>query len=159
MLIRFGALAALVGLGLGAILRVALGRRRFGTLLVIAHLPILYHLVRVALAGVDAGLPNSWTLAFVGAGLLLMLLGIAFGRAAIARRPLLAAATPLIVLAVQLLGPTLIYNGRLAQAVVSLDSLATFAYALATIFFVATLVPFVPPPVSGPRLPRLPWQR
>ena len=81
MLIRFGALAALVGLGLGAILRVALGRRRFGTLLVIAHLPILYHLVRVALAGVDAGLPNSWTLAFVGAGLLLMLLGIAFGRA------------------------------------------------------------------------------
>ena len=92
-------------------------------------------------------------------GLVLMLLGIIVGRAAIARRPLLAAASPLIVAALQLLGPTLIYNGRLAQAVVNLDSLATFAYLIATIFFVAILVPFVPPPVQGPRVPRLPWQR
>ena len=159
MLIRLGALAALVGLGLGAILRVALGRRRFGTLLVIAHLGIIYHLVRVGLAGYRAGLPDGWTLAFVAAGVVLMLLGIVLGRAAIARRPWLAAASPAIVAAVHLLGPTLVYNGMLAQAVVNLDSIATFAYLVAVIFFVAVLVPFAPPPVQAPRMPRLPWQR
>lgn len=159
MLIRFGALAALVGLGLGALLRLVLGRRRFGALLLVAHLPIIYHLVRVGLAGRMAGLPDAWTLAFTGAGLLLMLLGIVLGRASVARRPWLAAFMPAIVAAIYLLGPALIYNGRLAQAVVALDSIATFAYLLATILFVAVLVPFAPPPVAGPRLPRMPWQR
>lgn len=159
MLIRFGALAALVGLGLGALLRLLLGRRRFKTLLVIAHLPLVYHVARVSLAGRAAGLPGSWTLIFGAAGLLLMVIGMLLGRALVERRPWFAAMVPAIVAALYLLGPALIYNSRLAAAVVALDSLTTFGYLLATILLVAVLLPFAPPPVKGPRLPRAPWRR
>lgn len=155
MLIRFGALAALVGLGVGALLRLLLGRRRFPLLLTLAHLPLLYHLVRVALAGRRAGVDDTWTLAFVAAGLLLLLVGIFLGRALVGRRPWLAAVMPALVAALYLLGPTVIYNSRLAVAVVALDSLTSFAYILSTILFVALLLPFAPPPAKGPRLPRV----
>lgn len=159
MLIRFGALMALVGLGLGALLRLALGRRRFALLVVVAPLPVLYHLFRVSAAGASAGVPATWTLAFMGAGLVLMVAAMLLGRAMVRRRPWLAVAMPGIFAAVYLLGPALIYNWRLAQEVVALDSIATFAYVLATIFVVAILVPFAPPPATGPKLPRMPWQR
>lgn len=159
MLIRFGALAALVGLGFGALLRLLLGRRRFGTLVVSAQLPLLYHLVRVALAGRRAGVEDVWTLGFVGAGLLLLLAGMLSGRLLIDRRPWLAAFVPGIVAAVYLLVPTVIYNSRLASAVMSLDSLTTFGYLLATIFLVAMLLPFAPAPVSNLRLPRVRGRR
>lgn len=159
MLVRFGALMALVGLGVGGLLRLALGRRRFGLLVVIAHLPVLYHVLRLTAAGTRAGLPDAWTLALAGSGLLLMLAGMLFGRASTRRRPWLAAAMPALVAVVYLVGPALLYNAQLARAVVALDSITTFAYVLATVFMVAALLPFAPPPVSGPRLPRLPWRR
>lgn len=158
MLIRFGALAALAGLGVGAVLRVALGRRRFALLVVIAHLPLLYHLARVGAAGNRAGLPTSWTAALAGAGLLLMLLGMLVGRASATRRPWLAVVTPGLVAAVYLLLPVLLYNLQLTRSAVNLDSVATYAYVLAAVFMVALLVPFAPPPVTTPRLPRMPWQ-
>ncbi|HZJ10542.1 MAG TPA: hypothetical protein VFD39_12660 [Trueperaceae bacterium] len=159
MLVRFGALMALVGLGLGALLRLVLGRRRFGLLVVIAHLPVIYHVFRVTSAGVRAELPDGWSLAFAGSGVALMLIGMLVGRASTTRRPWLAAAMPAIVAAIYLVGPALIYNAQLAEAVVALDSITTFAYVLATILMVAMLVPLAPPPMTGPKLPRMPWRR
>jgi len=146
-------------LGVGALLRLLLGRRRFGTLVVLAHLPLLYHVTRVALAGRRAGVDDLWTLAFVGAGLLLMVVGMLVGRLLSTKRPWPAVFVPAIVAAVYLLVPTTIYNSRLASAVVALDSLTTFGYLLATIFLVAMLLPFAPPPVARPRLPRVRGRR
>ncbi len=144
MLVRLGALMVVAGLGVGALLRVVLGRRRMAALTTVAHLPLLVHVVLVVDAGRRAGIGSTATIVFAASGALLFLVGTFLARSLCSGRPWLAAITPALTAVVYLALPVVLYNHLLAQTPVRLGSLATFGYGLATVFFVCALLPFAP---------------
>lgn len=151
MLVRLGALAIVAGLGIGALLRVLLGRDRFAALVTVAHLPLVVHAVLVLDTGRRAGIDPTVSIAFVAVAAVLLVAGIVLGRFLVPRRPWLAALTPAVTATVYLLLPALVYNHFLAQTPVRLASLPSFGYGVATLFFVCLLLPFAPGPAAGRR--------
>jgi len=159
MIQRFAALMLVAGLGVGVVLRIVAGRGRFGTLAAVAHLPVLYHLVVTTLAGVRVGVEPLYLALFAVGGLLLLLAGLALNRRLVIARPWWAVLMPAVTLAAYLLVAVLPFSFVLRDWGARLDTVPLFGAILGTIFTVSALVPFAPPPVSGPRLPRFPWQR
>ncbi|HET8986538.1 MAG TPA: hypothetical protein VFN03_12340 [Trueperaceae bacterium] len=159
MIQRFAALMVVAGLGTGAVLRIVAGRGRFATFVAVAHLPVLYHVVVTVFAGLRAGVePLPIGLYAIGS-LVLMAAGVYLGRRMTARRPWWAAFMPAATLAAYLLLAVLPFGYALRGTGAGFDTVPLFGAVLATIFTVSALVPFAPPPVTGPRLPRFPWQR
>lgn len=159
MIQRFAALMLVAGLGTGLVLRIVAGRRRFGTFVAIAHLPIVYHLVVTLVAGYRAGVEPLYLGLFALGGAALALLGVVLGRKMMAARPWWASLMPGLTLAAYLAVAVLPFSIALRGTGASLDTVPLFGAVLATIFTVSALLPFAPPPVTGPRLPRFPWQR
>ena len=159
MIQRFAALMLVAGLGTGLVLRIVAGRGRFGTFVAGASLPLVYHLVVTVLAGSRAGVEPLQLGLFAVGGAVIALVGVLLGRRGVATRPWWAVATPAVTLAVYLLAAVLPFSYVLRSAGASLDTVPLFGAILGTIFTVSALLPFAPPPVTGPRLPRLPWQR
>lgn len=159
MILRFAALMLVAGLGTGVVLRIVAGRGRLGTFVVLAHLPMLYHLVVTLVAGLRAGVEPLYSGLFAVGGAVLLSIGALLGRRMTISRPWWAAVMPALTLGAYLLVAVLPFGYALRSAGASLDTVPLFGAILATIFTVSALLPFAPPPVTGPRLPRFPWQR
>jgi len=147
------------GLGTGVVLRIVAGRGRFGTFVAVAYLPVLYHMVVTAVAGLRAGVEPLYLVPFAVGSVVLLLIGAFVGRRMIAGRPWWAAVAPGLTLVAYGLVAVLPFSYALRGSGASLDTVPLFGAVLATIFAVSALLPFAPPPVAGPRLPRFPWQR
>lgn len=159
MIQRFAALMLVAGLGTGVVLRIVAGRARFGTFVAAAHLPLVYHLVVTALAGLGAGVEPLHLGLFAIGGVVIVVVGTLLGRSFVITRSWWAAAMPAVTLAVYLLVAVLPFSYALRAVGASLDTVPLFATVLGIIFTVSALLPLAPPPVTGPRLPRFPWQR
>lgn len=159
MIQRFAALMVVAGLGTGVVLRILAGRQRFGTFLALAHLPLLYHVTVTTVSAFGSGITALHIGLFALGGVVIGALGSVIGRRLIALRPWWAAVTPGLSLVAYLVAAVLPFSRALRAAGVTLDTVPLFGTILGVVFTVAALVPFAPPPVTGPRLPRFPWQR
>lgn len=148
MLVRFGALAVLGGLGLGLLLRLVLGRRTFPTLVALAHLPLLVHVLVAARGGWSDGAEGTYVVAFLAAGLVLAAAGAALGGRFAHTRPWLAALMPGVAGLVYTLLPFLLFERAvsLTAAVgrLPLTSYGVFFFLIATLLVVCVLLPFAP---------------
>jgi hypothetical protein len=120
---------------------------------------VVYHVVVTVLAGFRAGVEPLHVGLYAVGSVVLMAIGMYLGRRMTARRPWWAAFMPGMTLAAYLLLAVLPFGYALRAAGASFDTVPLFGAVLATIFTTSALLPFAPPPVTGPRLPRFPWQR
>lgn len=135
----------LAGLALGAVLRVALGRRRFRPLLsgvVIA--PAVLHAGYVVMQALGHGASALGSAAFLVGAAAVVGAGWLAGRRWLGRRPLWAALSPVATAAVYGLLPFALYSWALRQAAIDLDIVPTASYVGACLFGTALLLPFVP---------------
>lgn len=159
MIQRFAALVLVAGLGTGLVLRIVAGRGRFGTFVVLAQLPVLFHVVTTGVVGFRAGVGTLATGLFLLGGLLIVLFAALLGRRLTHHRAWWAVCMPALAMALYLLAAVLPYGTAMRAADVRLDTAPLFGAILGVVFTVAALVPFVPRPASRQRTPRLPWQR
>lgn len=148
MLIRFGALAVLAGLGVGLLLRLLLGVRRFPALVAGAHLPLFVHALIVARGGWSEGAAPASVLTFLAAGVLLAVVGAVIGSRWADARPWVAAFLPGIAGLLYTFLPFLLFE-RVVSVVgaagrLPLTSYGIFFLSLATVFVVCALLPFAP---------------
>lgn len=156
MLTRLLALALAGGLGAGFVLRIALGRGRFGLLATLALGLLPLHAVTVAWTAVRAGVGGMTVAVFVLAALLVAGSGAWLARRSVEQRAWLAAFMPLVAGAAYGALPVLALVLLLRDQQWALDVVPAVTYAVLTIFCVAALVPFVPqaperrrPPAAG----------
>lgn len=156
MLTRLLALALAGGLGAGFVLRIALGRGRFGLLATIALGLLPLHAVTVAWTAVRAGVGGVTVAVFLLAALLVAGSAAWLARRSVEERAWLAAFMPLVAGAVYGALPVLALVLLLRDQQWALDVVPAVTYAVLTIFSVAALVPFVPqaperrrPPAPG----------
>lgn len=150
MIQRFAALVLIAGLGTGLVLRILAGRSRFGTFAVLAHAPIVYHLVVTALAGLRGGVQTLHVGAFAVAGAALVLAGALVARRLVRGRPWWAAVTPVLSLGLYLLAAVLPFSFALRAASTALATLPLVGAVLGIVFTVAALLPFAPArPAAG----------
>jgi hypothetical protein len=155
LLLRFGIFAALLGLAVGLVLRVSLGRRRFALLAGLALVPLALHATYLLVLAGRAGLSTLPTAAFAGTALVLLLLGVMLGRAWSTSRPWLTVLVPLGVAVLYAIVATLLLTPAWEAHAYAPDAVAGAVYGLASLFAAALLVPFAfGERVSGP--PRLP---
>lgn len=159
MIQRFAALVLVAGLGSGLVLRIVAGRGRFGTFVVLAHLPVLYHLVVTGVVGYRSGVAPLATGLFLLGSLLIVLVSALLGRRLTHHRAWWAVCTPALAMALYSLAAVLPYAAAMRAADVRLDTAPLFGAILGVVFTASALVPFVPRPASQQRQPRLPWQR
>lgn len=148
MLVRFGALAVVVGLGAGLLLRIVLGRGRFATLVVAAQAPLLVHVLVAVRGGWVEGVGTPSLLAFLAAGLVLAAAGAVLGARWTGTRPWLAALTPAITTAVYTLLPFLLFERALSLTAAAgrlpLTSYGVFFLLIAAVLLTCVLLPFAP---------------
>ncbi len=148
MLARLLALAVIGGLGVGLVLRVVLGRRRFSTLAALAHLPLLVHTLVAARGGWAEGVGTTAALTFLGAGVALAVAGAALGYAWAGGRPLLAALMPGITGVVYTFLPFLLFERAVSLTAAAgrlpLTSFGVFFFFVAVVLVVCLLLPFAP---------------
>jgi len=158
LLLRFGIFAVLLGLAVGLLLRVSLGRRRFALLAGLALVPLAVHAAYLLVLAGRAGLPTLPTAAFAAMALVLLLLGVVLGRAWSRSRPWFTVVLPLGAAVVYAIVATLVLTPAWESHAYAPDAVAGAAYGLASLFAAALLVPFAfGERVSGP--PRLPGRR
>ncbi|MEJ2668551.1 MAG: hypothetical protein P8Z81_15890 [Deinococcales bacterium] len=156
MIARLAAGVVLAGLAAGAVLRLALGRRRFPALLAGSLLvPWALHAGFVTVRALVQQAPVWMVAVFLGAGAALAFLAVALGLRLVPRRGLWAALMPLIAGTVYLLGPFLLASLALRRQAIDLDVVPTAVYAGACLFAAALLLSFAPAargrPVNWPR--------
>ncbi|HEX7041266.1 MAG TPA: hypothetical protein VF202_14205 [Trueperaceae bacterium] len=148
MLVRLLALAVIVGLGVGLVLRVVLGRGRFPTLAALAHLPLLVHALVAARGGWSEGVGTAATLTFLAAGALLAAGGAALAYRWTGGRPLLAALMPGITGVVYTFLPFLLFERAVSLTAAAgrlpLTSFGVFFFFGAVVLVVCLLLPFAP---------------
>jgi len=156
MLTRLLALAIAAGLGAGFVLRIALGRARFGLVATLATLLLPLHAATVAWTAVRAEVGAATVAAFLAAAVVVAVVGALAARRSVASRPWLAAFLPLLTglvyAALPLLALVLLLRGQQW----ALDVVPAVTYATLTIFAVAALLPFVPE--APERRARKRWQ-
>lgn len=153
MLQRFAALMLVAGLGTGLVLRILAGRGRFGTFLVLAYLPLLYHVVVTTVTSLRSGIEPLYAGLYAVGGCLIGAVGVTVGRKLIAGRPWWAAVTPALSLAVYLVAAVLPFSFAVRAADVTLDTVPLFGAILGVVFTAAALLPFAPTrPAAAGRL-------
>lgn len=144
MLTRLLALAIAAGLGAGFVLRIALGRARFGSVATVAIALLPVHAALVAWTAVRADVGGVTVALFLLAALAVAVSGAWFARRSVPSRPWLAAFMPLVTGLVYAAVPLLVLVLVLRDRQWALDVVPAVTYATLTIFAVAALLPFVP---------------
>lgn len=148
LLARLLALAVIVGLGVGLLLRIILGVRRFPTLAALAHAPLLVHTLVAARGGWSDGVGGGAAVTFLAAGVALAVAGAALGSAWANGRPFLAALMPGITGVVYTLLPFLLFERAVSLSAAAgrlpLTSYGVFFFFVAVVLVVCVLLPFAP---------------
>ncbi|MFO7544943.1 MAG: hypothetical protein R6W77_05555 [Trueperaceae bacterium] len=145
MLTRLLALAIAAGLGAGFVLRIALGRARFGSVATVAIALLPLHAATVAWTAVRADVGSVTVALFLVAALVVAAMGTWAARSWAVTRPWLAAFTPLVTGLVYAAVPLLVLVVVvLRDRQWALDVVPAVTYGTLTIFAVAALLPFVP---------------
>ncbi len=133
------------GLVVGVVLRLALGRCRFGPLVAgLVLVPALFHVAYVVIQALGHGASALGTLVYVVGSALVVAAAWVAGRRWTLRHPLWAALSPAATAAAYGLVPFALYSWALRQASIDLDIVPTAAYVGACLFGTALLLPFVP---------------
>ncbi len=144
LLLRYSIFAVLGGLVLGLLLRAVGARKRFGTLCLVALLPLLGHAGYLAymVVGADAELSSTWPFAaLILADLVVAVVLVRrWHRTQMLWAALLPAAAGLVYAAVA----SLMLSFTLGPADVVPSAFAAAVYALITLTLVAMLLAFVP---------------
>ncbi|MBW7915593.1 MAG: hypothetical protein H3C53_02730 [Trueperaceae bacterium] len=144
LLVRFGLFAVLLGLAVGALLRVTLGRRRFPVVAVLAELPLAAHAAYLLVLAGRAGLAPALMFGFGAAALAVALAAALLARRFTASRPWWVAATPLGAAVVYYLLATFMLTPAWESRAYSPDAVAGAVYGMAVLFVAGVLVPFAP---------------
>ncbi len=144
LLLRFGIFAVLLGLAVGLLLRVSLGRRRLALFSGLALVPLAVHVSYLLVLAARASLPTTPTAAFALASLVLLVLGVLLGRAWSRSRPWLTPLVPLGATVVYGLVATFVLTPAWESHAYAPDAVAGAVFGLASLFAAALLVPFVP---------------
>jgi|SRR5690606_18688504 len=144
MLTRLLALAIAAGLGAGFVLRIALGRARFGSVATVAIALLPLHAAVVAWTAMRADVGGVTVALFLLAAVIVAALGAWTARRSVGSRPWLAAFMPLLTGLVYAAVPLLALVLALRDRQWALDVVPAVTYATLTIFAVAALLPFVP---------------
>jgi hypothetical protein len=144
MLTRLLALAIAAGLGAGFVLRIALGRARFGSVATVAIALLPLHAAVVAWTAVRADIGGVTVALFLASALIVAVLGAWAARRSVGPRPWLAAFMPLLTGLVYAAMPLLVLVLALRGRQWALDVVPAVTYGTLTIFAVAALLPFVP---------------
>lgn len=140
----------LAGLALGVVLRLTLGRRRFGALLTAFLLvPAALHAGYVLIHALGHGAAAVGALAYLLGAALVIGTGVLLARRWLVPRALWAALLPFAAGAVYAAVPFALYSWSLRRHAIDLDIVPTALFLGACVFGTALLVPFVPGGTGG----------